>query len=125
MNNLLQHFYGQKQNNKAGQHDALTDTKHLKTICLEGAKRLGFQNYLDYLEKNPEQIQRLTKSGNIKRPKRKKVDGGKQRKNVDAADKMVTSDMAENAKIYGLVKITNENQIVNSNRRNSSGLFYR
>ena len=91
MNNLLQHFSGQKQNNKEGQHDALTDTRHLKNICLEGAKRLGFQNYLEYLEKNPEQIQRLTKSGNIKRPRKKKAiafsmkKASKHRTNVDAS----------------------------------------
>lgn len=102
MNNLLQHFSGQKQNNKEGQHDALTDTRHLKNICLEGAKRLGFQNYLEYLEKNPEQIQRLTKSGNIKRPRKKKAiafsmkKASKHRTNVDAsADKISlnTSDL--------------------------------
>ena len=89
MNNLLQHFSGQKQNNQQGQHDALTDTRHLKTICLEGSTRLGYKNYLDYLEKNPQQIQRLTRSGNIKR-QRKKVC---KQKIVDADKISNTSDL--------------------------------
>ena len=56
MNCLLGHFFGRYQNNQAGQHDALSDAESVRDICLAGANKLGFENYLDYLTANQMEI---------------------------------------------------------------------